>query len=301
MSEQHPLFTVVIPVYEGAGVIERSVSSVLAQELTDWELVIVDDGSRDDSGAVALQAADGDARVQLVTQQNRGRSAARNAGAAIATGEYLIFLDADDEVRPDWLGKLSAAGCRVGAELIHCGASSFNADGSPPKRVRAVRYGPLFAYQLGPFQSGMFAVRTARFREAGGFAEDLSFGENYELGLRLAHAAADGGWTTASVDEPLVIVHVARPDPSAYDRGRYDAARMMLDRHRDKLRGRRGALSAQYAVLGVNAARIGRRKEAVGALLHAVAADPLRLRNYARLARVAFPSRARQPADDWSA
>jgi glycosyltransferase involved in cell wall biosynthesis len=301
MSERHPLFTVVIPVYEGAGVIARSVHSVLAQEMTDWELIVVDDGSHDDSGAVALRVANGDARAKLVTQENRGRSAARNAGAALATGEYVVFLDADDEVRPDWLRKLSEAGGQSGAELIHCGATSRNADGSPPKRVRAVRYGPLFAHQFGPFQSGMFAVRAARFREAGGFAEDLFFGENYELGLRLAHAAADGGWTTASVDEPLVVVHVARPDPAAYDRGRYDAARMMLDRHRDKLRGRRGALSAQYAVLGVNAARLGRRKEAVGALLHAVAADPLRLRNYARLARVALPSRSRLPADDWSA
>jgi glycosyltransferase involved in cell wall biosynthesis len=300
MSEHPPLFSVVIPVYEGAGVIERSVRSVLAQEMTDWELIIVDDGSRDDSGSVALSVVNGDARARLVAQENRGRSAARNAGAALATGEYIVFLDADDEVRPDWLRRLCEAGGPTGAELIHCGGSSFTADGTPPKRVRAVRYGPLFAYQLGPFQSGMFAVRTARFREAGGFAEDLSFGENYELGLRLAHAAADNGWTTASVDEPLVIVHVARPDPAAYDRGRYDAARMMLDRHRDKLRGRRGALSAQYAVLGVNAARLGRRKEAVGALLHAVATDPLRLRNYARLARVALPSRPRSPDDDWS-
>jgi hypothetical protein len=167
--------------------------------------------------------------------------------------------------------------------------------------VRSVRYGALFAYQLGPFRSGMFAVRLTRFREAGGFAEDMSYGENYELGLRLAHAAADRGWVTTSVDEPLVIVHYARPDPAAYDRARYDTARLMIERHRDKLRARRGALSAQYAVLGVNAARIGRRGEAVSALLHAIGTDPGRLRNYARLARVALPGRSRPRADDdWS-
>jgi glycosyltransferase involved in cell wall biosynthesis len=301
VSGDHPLFTVVIPVYEGAGVIERSVRSVLAQELTDWELVVVDDGSSDGSGAVALRAANGDARVNVVTQENRGRSGARNAGAAVATGEYLVFLDADDEVRPDWLRRLGEAAADGRAELVHCGGSRLSVDGTPPRRVRSVHFGALFAHQLGPFRSGMFAVRTARFREVGGFAEDMSYGENYELGLRLAHAAADGGWTTASVDEPLVIVHYARPDPAAYDRARYDAARIMLERHGDKLRGRRGALSAQYAVLGVNAARIGRRKEAVSALLRAVVTDPLRLRNYARLARVALPGRSRPRAeDDWS-
>jgi glycosyltransferase involved in cell wall biosynthesis len=299
MSKDHPLFSVVIPVYDGAGVIERSVRSVLAQELTDWELVVVDDGSRDDGGAVALRAADGDARTKLVVQENRGRSAARNAGAVVATGEYIVFLDADDEVRPEWLRRMSDVGVPTGAELIHCGGSRL-IDGAPAKRVRSVRYGALFAYQFGPFQSGMFATRAARFRELGGFAEDMSFGENYELGLRLAHAAADGGWTTASVDEPLVIVHVTRPDPTAYDRARYGEARIMLERHREKLRGRRGALSAQYAVLGVNAARIGRRKEAVGALLHAVATDPLRFRNYGRLVRVALPGRSRPQVDEWS-
>jgi glycosyltransferase involved in cell wall biosynthesis len=300
VSNTNPIFTVVIPVYEGARVIERSVRSVLAQELTDWELVVVDDGSRDDSGALALRAADGDARVRVVAQDNRGRSAARNAGASVAAGEYVVFLDADDEVRPDWLRRMSEAGVPIGAELIHCGGLRLSVDGTPPWRVRAARYGALFAYQFGPFQSGMFAMRIPRFREVGGFAEDMSFGENYELGLRLAHAAADGGWITAAVNEPLVIVRVDRPDPTAYDRARYDAARIMLERHRDKLRGRRGALSAQYAVLGVNAARIGRRKEAMGALLHAVATDPLRFRNYARLVRVALPGRSGPQVDDWS-
>lgn len=298
MSENHPLFTVVIPVYDGAAVIARSVGSVLAQELDDWELVVVDDGSHDDSAAVARRAANDDARVKVVAQENRGRSGARNAGAKTAAGEYVVFLDADDEVRPDWLRRMADAGAAGHAELIHCGGSRLSDDGAPPRRVRSVRYGALFANQFGPFRSGMFAVRTARFREVGGFAEDMSYGENYELGLRLAHAAANAGWPTASVDEPLVIVHYARPDPAAYDRARYDAARIMLERHREKLRGRKGALSAQYAVLGVNAARIGRRKEAVGALLHAVATDPLRMRNYARLVRVALPGRSRAQGDD---
>jgi glycosyltransferase involved in cell wall biosynthesis len=300
VSRAHPLFTVVIPVHDGAGVVDRSVRSVLAQELTDWELVVVDDGSHDNSGAVALRAAEGDARVTLIAQENRGRSAARNAGASVAAGEYVVFLDADDEVRPDWLRRMSDVGVAKGSELIHCGGIRLSIDGTPPCPVGSARYGALFAYQYGPFEAGMFAVRTARFREVGGFAEDMSFGENYELGLRLAHTAADSGWITASVDEPLVIVRVDRPDPTAYDRARYEAARIMLERHRDKLRGRRGAVSAQYAVLGVNAARIGRRKEAMGALLHAVATDPLRFRNYARLVRVALPGRARPPVDDWS-
>jgi glycosyltransferase involved in cell wall biosynthesis len=296
-----PRFSVVIPVYDGAAVIGRAVRSVLGQEMRDWELVVVDDGSTDASAEVARGAADGDGRVRIVSQANRGRSAARNAGAAVASGVYVVFLDADDEVRNDWLSRLDEAARSVDAELIHCGGLRLSSDGTPPRRVRSVRYGALFANQFGPFLSGMFAVRATRFREAGGFAEDMAYGENYELGLRLAHAAAAGGWKTVSVDEPLVMVHYERPDPAAYDRARYDAARIMIERHRNKLLGRRGALSARYAILGVNAARIGRRKEAASALLHAIASDPTRLRNYARLVRVVLPGRTRVPDDDFSA
>jgi glycosyltransferase involved in cell wall biosynthesis len=281
-------FTVVVPVYDGATLVGRAVRSVLAQELSDLELVVVDDGSADGSAAAARAAAAGDPRARIVTRSHAGRSATRNAGAALAGGRYLVFLDADDEAKPAWLTRLWAVSGDGEAEIVHCGADRVPVDGSAATVIHPVRYGPLFAHQLGPFRPGMFAVRTERFREVGGYADDVAWGENYELGLRLAHAAAAGGWPTTAVDEPLVVVHFGRADQAAYDRDRYESARVMLARHRDKLRAAPGALSAQYAVLGVNAARLGRRREAVAALARAIAADPRRGANYPRLVRAAL-------------
>ncbi|HVC12783.1 MAG TPA: glycosyltransferase family A protein, partial [Burkholderiales bacterium] len=95
-----PSFSVVIPVYNGAGTIGRSIESVLAQTYPASELIIVDDGSTDDTARVVASFG---RRVVSLPQANAGVSAARNNGAQRAAGEWLAFLDADDWYYPDRL------------------------------------------------------------------------------------------------------------------------------------------------------------------------------------------------------
>ena len=90
-----PLISVVIPLYNGAQYIHRSIQSVLDQSYTEFELIVVDDGSDDGGGDIVLEFTD--TRLRLVRQENAGVSAARNKGIAEGRSKYIAFLDADDE------------------------------------------------------------------------------------------------------------------------------------------------------------------------------------------------------------
>lgn len=91
-----PIFSVIVPVYNVEDYLEECVNSVLCQTLPDFELILVDDGSKDQSGAICDAYAVRDSRVRVRHQQNAGASAARNNGLKHAKGEYILFLDSDD-------------------------------------------------------------------------------------------------------------------------------------------------------------------------------------------------------------
>ncbi|MBQ6272839.1 MAG: glycosyltransferase [Oscillospiraceae bacterium] len=93
---QNPLFSIIIPIYNTEKELPRCVDSVLAQTFEDFELVLVDDGSKDGSGAICDAYAARDARVKVFHKKNGGSSSARNLGIEKATGDYLLFLDSDD-------------------------------------------------------------------------------------------------------------------------------------------------------------------------------------------------------------
>lgn len=90
------LFSVIVPLYNVEKYLRECVDSILSQSYTDFELVLVDDGSTDTSGAICDEYAARDTRVRVIHKANGGQSTARNAGVRVAQGEYAIFLDSDD-------------------------------------------------------------------------------------------------------------------------------------------------------------------------------------------------------------
>ena len=100
-----PQISVIVPCYGQAHLLPEAVASVQAQDVDDWELLVVDDGSPDDTATVAARLTAEDSRVRLIRKPNGGLSSARNAGLDVATGRFVQFLDADDLLLP---GKFSA-------------------------------------------------------------------------------------------------------------------------------------------------------------------------------------------------
>ena len=97
------MISVVVPAYNAAGVIERCIDSVLRQTYLDFELLIIDDGSTDETAETVAAKAAQDARIHLIRQENAGVSSARNTGIAAASGELLCFIDSDDTVSANYL------------------------------------------------------------------------------------------------------------------------------------------------------------------------------------------------------
>ncbi len=108
-AETMPRVSVVMPVYNAVSFLPVSIGSVLEQTMTDWELVLVDDGSSDGSLAVCEGYTCADHRIRVVAQENRGPSAARNSGVHTARGDFIFFLDADDRLPSDALELLLSA------------------------------------------------------------------------------------------------------------------------------------------------------------------------------------------------
>ena len=108
-----PGVSIIVPIYNSEKTLKRCIDSLLDQSYSDLELILIDDGSEDDSFGICRQYAEADARIHVLHQDNAGVASARNAGIELAAGEYLLFCDSDDYASPDWCEKLLQGGVRA--------------------------------------------------------------------------------------------------------------------------------------------------------------------------------------------
>ena len=112
------VISVIMPVYNVAGYLPQCLDSVLGQDYEKLEVILIDDGSKDDSGAICDAYAARDGRVKVIHQKNGGAAAAKNAGLRIATGEYLSFVDSDDWLEPEVYGYMVETLRGEGADMV---------------------------------------------------------------------------------------------------------------------------------------------------------------------------------------
>jgi hypothetical protein len=175
--------TVVLPVRNRPVQVVEAIRSVQAQTHRDWQLVVVDDGSTDATPDVVAGLAHDDARITLVRAHHRGVSAARNLGAARATGEVLAWLDSDNTWAPDYLATMLAALTATGAESAYAVLEQDTAEGP---RFRALDAG-LDALRLqNHIDLNVLVARRAAVAAVGGFDPALRRAVDYDLVLRLA-------------------------------------------------------------------------------------------------------------------
>jgi glycosyltransferase involved in cell wall biosynthesis len=202
-----PVISIIMPCYNGARHLAQGVASVQAQTRTDWQLVIVDDGSSDDSWAVMQSLAEAEPRIVPVRQDNAGAAAARNHGLKVASGRLIAFLDADDTWHPDFLALMSdALAGREDTALAYCGWQNvgLGREGSkpfvPPDYEGPGKTEALLGGCRWPIHGAMLGAAAIRLH--GDFDTALSSCMDYDLWLRLGCRL-----TLVRVPEVLAFYH----------------------------------------------------------------------------------------------
>ncbi|HEX9428131.1 MAG TPA: glycosyltransferase [Candidatus Polarisedimenticolia bacterium] len=207
-----PRVSIILPTFNRAAVLPESVASVLQQGHRDFELLIVDDGSTDDTSAMIAARFGADPRIRLLRTANAGPAAARNLGLRAARGELIAFQDSDDLWLPEKLAlQVRQADEHPEADLFFCDAYDRGGPGAGRTRFQGKGYRGdvslrgIVAFQF-PLCTPAVLVRRAALEMVGLFDPALDGAEDWDLWMRLLER-----FPAVLLDRPLVILR-AQPD-----------------------------------------------------------------------------------------
>ena len=278
-----PRVSVVIPTCNRARLLRAAIASVLAQQFENFEIIIIDDASDDETRAVI--AGFSDSRIRYFRHaDNRGEAASRNAGLAHARGEYIAFLDDDDSWLPEKLAAqvevLDRSPGRVGAVYTAYDRIDMKT-GATIATVPAEKRGDIYAALRAQNWVGSpsaVMVRRACFDRVGWFDHQIKFGVDYDMWIRISRH-----YEFETINRPLVLyaVHSDRlsTDTRAILRGKQD----QLEKYADYFAGDRRSYGRYFLALGVLYCYNRRPAEGRAALRRAIRIYPFEVRPYVNL------------------
>lgn len=271
-----PLVSVVIPTFNRAHLIRRALDSVLAQTYKNLDIIVVDDASTDDTEVVIRSYED--SRIRYVRlEHNRGGSAARNVGLRLSKGEYIAFLDSDDEWVADKVRRhLDVFQAHPECHIVYSAVKTVYPDGSVFVRHLDGPEGRIFDRLMvrnvvGP--TSAFVIKRECFERVGGFDESLPSSQDYDLWLRLAKH-----YQFKKISEPLVVYHWHGNQISTNMEAKWRGMLAILEKYRDDLRMYPFAHAEKHYRLGRFLLNHGHMSEGRRHLARAVSIYPWRLR-----------------------
>ena len=265
---QNPIVSVIIPTFNRAEVVGRAVNSVLNQTFKDFECIVVDDGSTDETDSVLREFAD---KIKVVKTENSGVSAARNTGAKLAIGKYIAFLDSDDEWKAQKLQKQLDFMQKNGYRISQTDETWVRNGKFVNKSAKYIRpSGDIFYNCLEVCAVTPSSVMMERelFFEYCGFDETIPVCEDYDLWLRMSLKEKFG-----LIDEPLIIKYGGNADQLSnsvcLDKYRIISLFNMLHKNEDlndkQKKAVREVLSKKVEIYSSGAAKRGKFDEAAWA------------------------------------
>jgi glycosyltransferase involved in cell wall biosynthesis len=174
-------FSIIIPTFNSGIKIQRAVNSVLNQGVDDWELIIINDGSTDNTEEYILPFLE-DERIKYHNMKNAGVSEARNVGIKNSKAKYIIFLDADDSIKPNLLLEILKIDYKRYDVITWSVERILN---NEIHIIKPIKQSGLYKHKTTNFLAGSVCYRKEIVEQVGMYDSNLTFGENYELGLRI--------------------------------------------------------------------------------------------------------------------
>ncbi len=253
-----PYFSIIIPSFNRAHIIDDAIQSVLQQSFQDFELIIVDDGSTDHTKKKITTYLQ-DERINYIYQDNRGVCAARNHGAEQASGDYLIFLDSDDTVEREWLKDFYDLTQENNYDIVYCNVKMIYPDGNF-KLINADNpYGLVKNYGIkGTDLTGSWMIKKTMFFKVGMYDENIKFGENNELRLRFQYEKLIVGIT----DKYNLIYNASINGGGKNYYNKLNSLLYILDKHKEYYNRNKNSKKLFLQSAAVSAVRIGEIKKA---------------------------------------
>ncbi|MBU7583568.1 MAG: glycosyltransferase family 2 protein [Nostoc sp. TH1S01] len=205
MNATSPMVSVVIPAYNAAQFLPDAIASVQQQTFADWELLIVNDGSTDDTIEVIREYQKNSDRIHLINQPNQGVSTARNHGVENSQGQIIAFLDADDQWYPDKLSQHLThlqSNPRLGVSFAQ--VEILNQTSEPTGQISSSRLTQLkpeyFLSENPTTTTSNWVIRKEVFTQVGGFSPEMSYSEDLEWLLRVICTT---DWQIAGINQVL--------------------------------------------------------------------------------------------------
>ncbi|WP_081210042.1 glycosyltransferase family 2 protein [Salegentibacter sediminis] len=282
------MISIITPTYNRANLIERMIESVIRQTYLNWELIIVDDGSTDETELCIKEYQD--ERIRYFYTENSGATDSRNYGVNQAKGDYIIFLDSDDEARNTWLEELMDIVKLENADIAFCGLEKYNEKGELLSKVlpQKLEYNKHILY--GSFLSGTFLVLKEYFLDVGGYDIKLASGQHTELRLRLLPYLINRGINWGYTENCLLKVYIHKgPRIRHNNLSIYQGSLSILTKHKEYFDSNPTAYYYFYSVAGVAAIRSGYHKEGRKLLLKAFKKKPYKMKALLRYMISHFP------------
>ena len=279
--ENKPVVSVIIPTYNRAHLIGGAIKSVLNQTYQDFEIIVVDDGSTDNTGEIIRGFKDKRVKYIKKYKENKGSSVARNIGIKVARGKYIALLDSDDEWLPEKLDKqikvLQSESPEVG--VVYSNLLYIDENGKNMSKFRnPKKEGYIYEDLLGKNYVGTnstLLIRKECFNRVGLFDDLLNTQQDWDMWIRIAKY-----YRFVLIKVPLVKYRLHSNQISRNLELKIITANRILVKYANELEKRRGVHSKHYFYIGLRFCRIGKTKEGRRYLLKAISLYPFCIMYY---------------------